>query len=126
MPGISLPKLEEELEQEEGRQEEYDIALCNWEQEYDKLTGYAKNMASKVKVPSWCNIIQEEGTECSMNAGVFWPKGVFDAIESTLLDKSACVKFVHCCKSYLGVWRDKKFGEPTGTITKWLLRKLRR
>ena len=114
--GVAAEDLEKELE-DDAKQEEYNSSLLSWEDIYNSTKGYLKGAAAKVTLPTWVSAIQEEGTESVMHVGVFWPKSVYDAHEAEPLAKHSGTPYRHCGNTYMGIWRDKKHGEPMGTIT---------
>lgn len=113
--GVSAQTFEEELAQQ--GLSEFLPALLAFEKELDSTPGYAKNIRGKINLPTWVHGIEEEGTQATMNAGVFWPKEVLERVEKKTYDKAELTTFKYMNKVYTGMWRDKDQGEPCGTIT---------
>lgn len=114
--GCSIDEFSKELESDPERQKSYLESLSEYEALYNDTTGYLKNPASKITMPSWVTAILEQGTEAIMNVGIFWPKAIYDKHEKEPLPKDQCVPYTYCGKKLLGIWRDKVHGEPMGTI----------
>ena len=94
---------------------EYLNSLKSLEQVWNDSPGYVKNVQDKIPLPTWVNIVEETGTQDTVNLGVFWPKTVWEA-EAESAEPFPEAKAVWYREQW-GVWRDKKHGEPPGTIT---------
>ena len=114
--GLTEKEWEAKLE-EAGKYDEYMISLKSYELELDDSNGYLKDPKMKSEMPVCAQVNKATGSRSVLNGAVFWPKSVYDMHEKEELAADACSTHVVNGVTYKGIWRDKSFGEPTGTIT---------
>jgi hypothetical protein len=116
--GRTPAQLQTELEADDLKFREYHISISAFEDHWNTTSGYVKGAKDVIPIPQFINIIEEEGVEDRVNLGVFWPKDVFLVEETSSFPEGIATYYTVGGKRTLGVWRDKKHGEPPGTVTK--------
>ena len=98
---------------------EYVANLTRFKQLWKSAPGaYLTNVKGKLPLPSFVNQIEEGGAEDRTNFGVFWSKKVWDHNEEIPFPEDRAVIYKLDGQKLLRVWRDKKHGQPPGSITK--------
>lgn len=95
----------------------YTDALELYESAFDSTTGRLRNIAEKMKPPTFVTATHECGMTGEMNCGVFWPKKLYEDKTQLKLQKKDQVKYNYHGKQLIGIIRDASHGAPTGSIT---------
>ena len=109
---MTSAQLLEEIEKDDEKRA--DLKRCVMEMEMQVESSLSRKHFAKMRAPSWANLLNETGLEDRVNLGVFWPRQVWLANEPT---KSFPEALKQKYKGIVGVWRDKKHGEPPNSIS---------
>ena len=87
-------------------------SLGEHEQLFDSCPGQVKNAREKIYMPEWITSIGEDAFEEGLNLMVFWPEPCLVRHKVEYNEEELQVY-----KKENGLWRDKLYGEPSGSRT---------
>ena len=98
--------------------EQYMKSLNDFEVLFDSELGrLSKADAQRVYVPEFVKVIVEDSDVGTMNGGVFWSKEIVRQEEGREIPDEELLTYTWRKKKLRGIIRDKKYGEPPGSIT---------
>ena len=115
--GKTPGELQEDMKDDEQKRADFVRSVVALEAIWNETPGYLKSVPDTSPVPSRVNIIEEEGRLDLLNLGVFWPEDVWVKELGSAFPKERGVFYTSGAIKYFGMWRDKKHGEPPGSIT---------
>ena len=118
LKGKTPSEVQEECKQNPEMQAQLTACVEQFEDLWESTLGYLKNSADKLDIPSWCTVQEEEGTEDRLNLGVFWPRHVWEReLPGEPFPDASGTSYASGGVKHFGLWRDKRHGEPPGSIT---------